>query len=76
MQIMTLKKLLLTFYPKPKTLFHMQTWKEPTNRFIDGWCRSSVELYPLASVAPSKDDPANKTKHYACMLLFYYRVRD
>jgi hypothetical protein len=71
MQIMTLKKLLLTFYPKPKTLFHMKTWKEPTNLFIDVWCRSSVALYPLASAAPSKDDPAIKTKHYACMLLFY-----
>jgi hypothetical protein len=71
MQIMTLKKLLLTFYPKPKTLFHMQTWKEPTNLFTDVWCRSSVALYPLASAAPSKDNPAIKTKHYACMLFFY-----
>jgi hypothetical protein len=52
-------------------LFHMQTWKEPTNLFIDVWCRSFVALYPLASVAPSKDDPAIKTKHYACMLLLY-----
>jgi hypothetical protein len=34
MQIMTLKKSLLTYHPKPKTLFHMQTWKEPTNLFM------------------------------------------
>jgi hypothetical protein len=50
MQIMTLKKSLLTYHPKPKTLFHMQTWKEPTNLFTDVWCRSSVALYPLASL--------------------------
>jgi hypothetical protein len=62
MQIMTLKKLLLTFYPKPKTLFRMQTWKEPTNLFIDGWCRSSVALYPLSSVAPSKKRSCNQDK--------------
>jgi hypothetical protein len=62
MQIMTLKKLLLTFYPKPKTLFHMQTWKESTNLFIDIWCRSFVAIFLLASAAPSKDDPAIKKK--------------
>ena len=46
----------------------MQSWKEPTNLFIDGWCRSSIPLYPLASATPSKDDPAIKTKNttHAC----------
>jgi hypothetical protein len=62
MQIMTHKKLILTFYPKPKTLFHMQTWKELTNLFIDVCCRSFIVLYLLASAAPSKDYPAIKTK--------------
>jgi hypothetical protein len=64
---MTLNKLLLTFYPKPKTLFHRQTWEEPTNLFIDGWCRSSVALYPLASAAPSKKRSCNQDKTtHAC----------
>jgi hypothetical protein len=62
MQIMTLKKLLLTFYPKPKILFHMKTWEESTNHFIDGWCRSSVELYPVSSAAPSKKRSCNQDK--------------
>jgi hypothetical protein len=67
MQIMTLHKLLLTFYPESKTLFHKQTREEPTNLFIDGWCRSSVELYLLASAAPSKKRSCNQDKTmHAC----------
>jgi hypothetical protein len=45
----------------------MQTWKEPTNLFIDGWCRSSVVLYLLASAAPSKKRSCNQDKTtHAC----------
>jgi hypothetical protein len=45
----------------------MQTWKEPTNLFTDGWCRSSVALYPLASAAPSKNRSCNQDKTtHAC----------
>jgi hypothetical protein len=59
---MTLHKLLLTFYPESKTIFHMHTWEESTNLFIDGWCRSSVEIYLLASAAPSEKRSCNQEK--------------
>jgi hypothetical protein len=73
---MTLQKLLLTFYPKSKTLFHMHTWEEPTNLFIDGWCRSSIDLYPLLLLLLPKSDPAIKIKlcMHAIVLLEDYRL--
>jgi hypothetical protein len=69
----------ITFNLSPQNsnpFFLIQAWKGPTNLFTDVWCRSFVALCPLAYAAPSKDNPAIKTKHYACMLFFYLRVRD
>jgi hypothetical protein len=69
----------ITFNLSPQNsnpIFHIQAWKRPTNLFTDVWCRSSDVLCPFACAAPSKNNPAIKTKHYACMLFFYLRVRD
>ena len=45
----------------------MQTWEEPTNLFIDGRSRSSVELLSPCCCFFHKSFPANKTKTiHAC----------
>jgi hypothetical protein len=69
----------ITFNLSPQysnPFFTYKHGKDLLTFFIDVWCISSVALYPLACASPSKDNPAIETKHYACMLFFYLRVRD